>query len=201
MVEEFFSRKSSLRAWTCRESRLSTSDACKQRRPSGAVPSRPFHLLASPFSGVSRHLSSVSSRGDAGFLPGSDGPPAPTRDKPLPRPPPSLALSGSKPTLLVRGKRPRKESAWEGDHHHRYPATAAAQQSLRVPHQSIRQTDRPTTGEIPVFSHHFLSGAPGASAVCTSHVHSTRAPFKTPPCLSLLKDIILQHLLFYFIFY
>lgn len=27
LVEEFFSRKSSLRAWTCRESCLSTSDA------------------------------------------------------------------------------------------------------------------------------------------------------------------------------
>lgn len=35
LVEEFFSRKSSLRAWTCMESCLSTSDACKQRRLSG----------------------------------------------------------------------------------------------------------------------------------------------------------------------
>lgn len=31
LVDEFFSRKSSLRAWTCMESCLSTSDACKRQ--------------------------------------------------------------------------------------------------------------------------------------------------------------------------
>lgn len=35
LVDEFFSRKSSLRACTCMESCLSTSDACKQKRPWG----------------------------------------------------------------------------------------------------------------------------------------------------------------------
>jgi hypothetical protein len=57
LVEEFFSRKSSLRAWTCMESCLSTSDACKRQDVSewikGSVQGKSAVILKSLFARVS----------------------------------------------------------------------------------------------------------------------------------------------------
>lgn len=72
LVDEFFSRKSSLRAWTCMDSCLSTSDACNRRNLHSyfrGAQRVPVKIFAFHFSSTPLYLHSIKSLGwDTGFL-------------------------------------------------------------------------------------------------------------------------------------